>query len=111
MSLTWAQRISAGLLFLAQKLRLQREAIGHDATQPRIKKTAARRLPRRAAVLTFLQGQVSAPAYAERSRSLEHDPEKHALGPRPDGWKPVFPRDQRERCPEIMLKQKDTAGV
>jgi hypothetical protein len=27
--------------------------------------------------------------------SLEHDPEKHALGQRPDGWKPVFPRDKR----------------
>jgi len=27
---------------------------------------------------------------------LEHDPEKHALGPRPDGWEPVFPRDKRE---------------
>jgi hypothetical protein len=27
---------------------------------------------------------------------LEHDPEKHALGPRPDGWVPVFPRDKRE---------------
>ena len=27
---------------------------------------------------------------------LAHDPEKHALGPRPDGWKPVFPRDKRE---------------
>jgi hypothetical protein len=22
---------------------------------------------------------------------LEHDPEKHALGLRPDGWAPVFP--------------------
>ena len=28
--------------------------------------------------------------------NLEHDPEKHALGPRPDGWAPVFPRDKRE---------------
>jgi hypothetical protein len=28
--------------------------------------------------------------------ALEHDPEKHALGPRPDGWVPVFPRDKRE---------------
>src|SRR5712691_2915761 len=27
---------------------------------------------------------------------LEHDPEKHTLGPRPDGWVPVFPRDKRE---------------
>jgi hypothetical protein len=28
----------------------------------------------------------------------EHDPEQHALGPRPDGWKPVFRK--------IMLKQQ-----
>jgi hypothetical protein len=28
--------------------------------------------------------------------ALEHDPEKHALGPRPDGWAPVFPRDKRK---------------
>src|SRR3981189_2407056 len=27
---------------------------------------------------------------------LEHDPEKHALGPRPDGWEPVFRKDKRE---------------
>jgi hypothetical protein len=26
---------------------------------------------------------------------LEHDPEKHALGLRPDGWIPVFRRDKR----------------
>jgi hypothetical protein len=31
-----------------------------------------------------------------KQQSLEHDPEKHALGPRPDGWEPVFPRDKRE---------------
>jgi hypothetical protein len=24
-------------------------------------------------------------------RLLEHDPDKHALGRRPDGWEPVFP--------------------
>jgi hypothetical protein len=30
------------------------------------------------------------------AKNLEHDPEKHALGPRPDGWEPVFPRDKRE---------------
>jgi len=29
-------------------------------------------------------------------RDLAHDPEKHALGPRPDGWVAVFPRDKRE---------------
>src|ERR1700726_1361132 len=29
-------------------------------------------------------------------QGLEHDPEKHALGLRPDGWEPVFPRDKRE---------------
>src|SRR6266436_8773953 len=28
--------------------------------------------------------------------NFEHDPEKHALGLRPDGWTPVFPRDKRE---------------
>jgi hypothetical protein len=33
---------------------------------------------------------------APRIATLEHDPEKHALGPRPDGWLPVFPRDKRE---------------
>ena len=27
---------------------------------------------------------------------LAHDLEKQALGPRPDGWEPVFPRDKRE---------------
>src|SRR3984893_17878859 len=27
---------------------------------------------------------------------LEHDPEKHALGPRPDGWEPVFRRDHAQ---------------
>src|SRR5712691_6422955 len=27
--------------------------------------------------------------------TTEHDPEKHALGPRPDGWAPVFPCDKR----------------
>src|ERR1700682_1484213 len=27
---------------------------------------------------------------------LKPDPEKHALGLRSDGWKPVFPRDKRE---------------
>jgi hypothetical protein len=26
---------------------------------------------------------------------VEHDPEKHVLGLRPDGWVPVFPRDKR----------------
>jgi hypothetical protein len=37
--------------------------------------------------------------------ALEHDPEKHALGLRPDGWKPVFHRDKRQRvCAEIILK-------
>src|SRR6266850_1296546 len=30
------------------------------------------------------------------TNGLKHDPEKHALGPRPDGWVPVFPRDKRE---------------
>src|SRR5229473_4816152 len=36
-------------------------------------------------------------AWPDRAaRTLEHDPEKHALGPRPDGWVPVFPRDKRE---------------
>src|SRR6267378_1371753 len=28
-----------------------------------------------------------------RCARLEHDPEKHALGPRPDGWVPVFRKD------------------
>jgi hypothetical protein len=30
------------------------------------------------------------------SGKLEHDPEKHALGPRPDGWKPVFRKDHAQ---------------
>jgi hypothetical protein len=30
------------------------------------------------------------------SRSAEHDPEKHALGPRPDGWVPVFRKDHAQ---------------
>ena len=33
---------------------------------------------------------------------LEHDPEKHALGPRPDGWVPVFRKDHAQK--------KDRAG-
>ena len=28
---------------------------------------------------------------------LEHDPEKHALGPRPDGWVPVFRKDHAQK--------------
>jgi hypothetical protein len=33
---------------------------------------------------------------------------KHALGPRPDGWTPVFPRAKAERvCAEIMLKKME----
>jgi hypothetical protein len=34
-------------------------------------------------------------AFHLSDEQLEHDPEKHALGLRPDGWKPVFPRDKR----------------
>jgi len=34
---------------------------------------------------------------------------KHALGHDPMVGT-VFPRDKRERCAEIMLKQKDRAG-
>src|SRR5207253_3653600 len=30
-----------------------------------------------------------------RGRAVEDDPEKHALGRRPDGREPVFPRDKR----------------
>jgi hypothetical protein len=39
---------------------------------------------------------------------LEHDPEKHARGLRPDGWKPVFPwlTNAERVCAEIMLKTK-----
>src|SRR5260370_26480948 len=29
------------------------------------------------------------------ARELEHDPEKLALGRRPDGWVPAFPSDKR----------------
>ena len=43
---------------------------------------------------------------------LEHDPEKHALGPRPDGWILVFPRDKREAfarrsCSNKKIEQDD----
>src|SRR5882757_1590029 len=41
-------------------------------------------------------GACIAGATCSCGRDLEHDPEKHALGPRPDGWIPVFPRDKRE---------------
>ena len=29
-------------------------------------------------------------------QALEHDPEKHALGPRPDGWEPVFRKNHAQ---------------
>jgi len=45
-------------------------------------------------------------AYIHDRVMLKHDPEKHALGRRPDGWAPVFPRDKREAfAREIMLNQ------
>src|SRR5882672_7629196 len=37
---------------------------------------------------------------------LEHDPEKHTLGPRPDGWVPVFPRDKHEAFPRRSCSNK-----
>ena len=44
----------------------------------------------------------------------EHDPEKHALGPRPDGWVAVFPRDKREAfarrsCSNKKIERDDDA--
>jgi hypothetical protein len=47
-----------------------------------------------------------------RELLLGHDPEKHALGPRPDGWVPVFPRDKREAfarrsCSNKKIKRDD----
>ena len=44
---------------------------------------------------TQLRGQ-DGEVQPSSQRALEHDPEKHALGPRPDGWVPVFPQDKRE---------------
>src|SRR6266436_7086838 len=43
-----------------------------------------------------------------RHKLLEHDPEKHVLGLRPDGWV-RFSRATKTECvcAEIMLKQKD----
>jgi hypothetical protein len=41
-----------------------------------------------------------------QSKALEHDPEKHALGLRPDGCVAVSLATSAERvCAEIMLKQ------
>ena len=37
---------------------------------------------------------------------LEHDPEKPALGLRPDGWVPVFLATNAERA-EIMLDNQE----
>jgi DNA-binding response OmpR family regulator len=37
----------------------------------------------------------SADGAVEGLPRLKHDPEKHALGRRPGGWIPVFPRDKR----------------
>src|SRR6266581_8887266 len=42
------------------------------------------------------QGRMKSRAFRQACPRIEHDPEKHALGPRPDGWEPVFPRDKRE---------------
>jgi hypothetical protein len=30
------------------------------------------------------------------TETAKHDPEKHALGPRPDGWVPVFRQDHAQ---------------
>jgi sulfur-oxidizing protein SoxA len=49
-----------------------------------------------------------------RGRGHEHDPEKHALGPRPDGWEPVFPRDKRGtrlRGDHARKKKQTHAGI
>ena len=44
--------------------------------------------------LAHVVGNETEAAY-RRGSALEDDPEKHALGLRPDGWKPAFPRDKR----------------
>jgi hypothetical protein len=38
---------------------------------------------------------------------LEPDAEKQALGPRPDGWEPVFPRDKREAFARRSCSKKE----
>src|SRR5258705_8608082 len=38
---------------------------------------------------------------------LEPDPKKQALGPRPDGWKPVFPRDERKAFARRSCSRKE----
>jgi hypothetical protein len=58
------------------------------------------------------QGPETAERGSRQLLALEHDPEKHALGPRPDGWVPVFPRDKREAfarrsCSNKMIERND----
>jgi hypothetical protein len=42
-------------------------------------------------------------------RALEHDPEKHALGLRPDGWMPVFRKDHAPPERDIDSTSNDRA--
>jgi hypothetical protein len=76
--------------------RLSRTALGELAASSM----------RRGAKIKHIEHRLSRNAL----NALEHDPEKHALGLRPDGWKPVFLATNAERvCAEIMLKQKARA--
>src|SRR5437763_8812340 len=64
---------------------------------------------------------VSAPEFALGAAEggairLRHDPEKHALGPRPDGWVPVFRKDhaqikKTERDDDSKKSHRDMGGI
>src|SRR5882672_3739105 len=59
------------------------------------------------------RARFSAPPCASLPISTEHDPEKHALGLRPDGWAPVFPSRQtrnafaRRSCSNNKVERDD----
>jgi len=53
-------------------------------------------------VLLAQAGRPVRPSHAQEG--LEHDPEKHALGPRPDGWEPVFREDHAQTKNEMMIR-------
>src|SRR5882672_7808442 len=95
-----------GPMFILYHLRRSDCAPGHFLVYTNQQAILSRQLR---IIRLIASGPVTPPPAGE-ARWLEHDPEKHALGPRPDGWVPVFPLDKREVCPEIMLKQKYSAG-
>jgi hypothetical protein len=49
--------------------------------------------------------------FSSGNEGLELEPEKLALGPRPDGWVPVFPRDKREAFAGDHAQTKRQSGM